>query len=375
MFDAFELPEEGLIHLYKVKEQWPNEKIWNEYLTSNIVKAYMDIQNYVAAYNLLIIWLNNNHSETPHDNLKTNYHNLGLCYKERDQLDSALIFQKKSLELEFIENDSIGIATSYMEIGNTLYEQYFDDSAHVYFKLAYNLAKKVNDIDLMKYTTFNMAVVEENAGNIDSALIYRKEYDGIRDSLDSRDRLWKVAKEEKEFAVRLKDDQIALIEKEKAAKARLLAVEKRERNVLLIATLSLVLLLGIILLLYRRSVKKKHIIEQQRLKLDALNTTKNEILSIVAHDLKSPVHHMVINNKTLLNNFNQKNQPENSKDLLESNSELGTRTFQLIDNLLNWALNQNDQFFFSKESINLNKTIDQVAYNFQPLFDQKKNNV
>jgi signal transduction histidine kinase len=371
LFDIFGLPTEELESLSKAKFKSLSQWKWKEYLESNIATAHIDIQEYSIAFPMLKKWYATISDSTPRDILKTNYFNLGQCYGYSSQFDSAMFFQQKSLELELLDLDTSGIVSSYMEIGNVFYEQYIDDSAHVYFKKAYFLAKKVYDIDLMKFTTLNMSVVEENAGNIALALDYRKEYDGIRDSLDSRDRLWTIAKEEKEFAVGLKNKEIALVEKEKAIKVKQLQSKKRERNLFLIATLVLAFFLVAIAFLFKRSISKKKIIEHQRLKLEELNRTKDLILSIVAHDLKSPVYHIVLNNNSLLNHFDKESVDEKYRELFDSNVELGNRTYQLIDNLLNWALCQNDQFFTSKTKIPLKKTVEHVVYNFQPLFTQK----
>jgi signal transduction histidine kinase len=59
------------------------------------------------------------------------------------------------------------------------------------------------------------------------------------------------------------------------------------------------------------------------------------------------------------------------KSLFQTNTELGRRTFQMIDNLLIWALQENDQFYTEKEKIDLKRMVEQVVYVYEPMLQQK----
>ena len=372
MYGFFKLHSYELRDMQKATKIVPHDYRWEEYLVYNYSSAFINQNRVEDAFEVLQEWrFDQEHDSTPIDVLQGNYYNLGVCYRWTEKYDSAFYFLNKSLILEYEENDSTGMVECYMELGNLYYDQYKDDSAIYYFKKADELSKAVNDIDLMLYTTYNMSVVEENAQNSTEALKYRKEYDSIRDSLQSRDKLWEMAQEEKKFAVELKEKEIQIIEQEKEFKSQQFIVERSRRNIVLGAAVLLLIAVALILFFYRKSIAKNKTIESQRQQLEVSNQTKNKILSIVAHDLKSPVNRMVSNNERLSLHVEESALESKYKSLFQTNTELGRRTFQMIDNLLIWALQENDQFYTEKEKIDLKRMVEQVVYVYEPMLQQK----
>jgi signal transduction histidine kinase len=57
--------------------------------------------------------------------------------------------------------------------------------------------------------------------------------------------------------------------------------------------------------------------------------------------------------------------------LLDNNSSIANGTYNLLDNLLNWALLQTQQAFFYKESLHLQSIVEHIAYNYKPLLLNK----
>ena len=291
------------------------------------------------------------------------YQNLGICYLLLDQFAAAEEYLLKSLELQEKENDPLSTYGIYNEIANLYYLQYKDAQAIPYFEKAYALSKKVKDFDKKREASKNMAVVEENRGNFKQALAYRKESEQWKDSLNNQNKIWAVADFEKKFAVAQKQKQIKVLEVENQLK-------HNQRNWLFFSAMGLLLLLTAGIYFYAQKVKNAKIILLQKNKLDELNATKDQLFSIVSHDLRSSVNALKTSNAKLSATLETKNYNELNQ-LIIQNSGIANGAYSLLDNLLHWALLQTKQLYFHKESVHLFSIVQQIEYNYKPLLLDK----
>ena len=291
------------------------------------------------------------------------YHNIGLCYMHLNDYGKAKEYLDKGFEVLTAEKDTIAIIGAYMNIGNLYYEQYKDELAKPYFKKAYDLSKKIKSFETKQNTALNMAIVAENSNDMTSALMYRKEFEQWKDSLTDQNKVWDVAELEKKFTVRQKEKEIAVLEAENKLKIA-------ERNGLFYTSVLLLLLVGTATYLYRQKTRSNRIILEQKNKLDELNATKDQLFSIVSHDLRSSVSALKMSNNKLLVNLENRNYGELDK-LLHTNSAIAHATYNLLDNLLHWALLQTKQMYFHKEDLHLFSIIQQIEFNYKPLMADK----
>jgi len=290
-------------------------------------------------------------------------HNLGLCYLHLEQYDKAEHYLLEELQLEEAQNDTALLVGSYGDIATLYYDQYKDKLAIPYFEKAYQLSKKVKNYQLKQNAALNMAVVEENRNDYAKALTYRKEYEQWKDSLNDQNKVWEVAELEKQFTVKQKQKEVSLLKAENKVKIA-------ERNGLLYSAIVLLLLLGTAVYFYREKTKNSKIILAQKEALSALNATKDKLFSIVSHDLRSAVNAMKISNAKLLENLAAKNLGE-LDSLLQRNGAIANSTYNLLDNLLHWALLQTKQSYFEITTIRLYHCVEQMVYNYRPLMLEK----
>jgi signal transduction histidine kinase/tetratricopeptide (TPR) repeat protein len=291
------------------------------------------------------------------------YQNLGSCYLILNQFDLAEKYLFKSSKLQEKEKDTLLIISSYLVIANLYYLQYKDTQAIPYFEKAYLLSKKIKDFEIKKTTAMNMSVVAENRKNFPLALVYRKEYETWKDSLNDQNKVWAIADLEKKFTVKQKDKEIKVLVTENKLKIA-------ERNGLFYSSVLLLVLFGSGVYFYRQKIKHNKIVLSQKEELDELNATKDKLFSIVSHDLRSSVSALKTSNAKLIDNLKSKNFVELDK-LLNNNSAIANSTYNLLDNLLNWALLQTKQIFFKKASLHLFSVINQIEYNYKPLMLNK----
>jgi len=246
-----------------------------------------------------------------------------------------------------------------MDIANLYYEQYKDKQAIPYFEKAYQLAKKTKDYELKQNSALNMAVVEENRQHFPLSIKYRKEYENWKDSLNNQNKIWALAEAEKEYAVTQKEKEIKVLKIENKLKIV-------QRNILLLSSGFLIVLFGAGIYFFRQKIISNRIILSQKKDLDALNLTKDKLFSIVSHDLRSSVNALKTSNKKIFDYLEIKDFTQ-LDSLLQNNSSITNSVYNLLDNLLNWALLQTKQLYFYQESIHLSTVVKQVEYNYKPL--------
>ncbi len=290
--------------------------------------------------------------------------NIGMCYFHLGNFGEAEIYLLKAVPKIEERKDFTSLIDAYANLGSIYYEQYLDDKAIAYFEKAYSLSKKYGSVERKRRSANNMAVVEENRKRYELALKYRKEFENWNDSLQDQNKIYEVAQIEKRLAVADKQKRVELLESEnKLKQARL--------NTYLFAGLLLIAIIILVTYFYRQNVLGSRLILHQKQELDLLNATKDQLFSIVSHDLRSSVHALSVSNSQLKQKV--ENQEYSSlENQLEENSVIATNTYNMLDNLLNWALLQTEGGYFRPEEHRLSMLIDQVAYNFRGVLNQKE---
>jgi signal transduction histidine kinase len=291
------------------------------------------------------------------------YDNLGLCYLHLNQFNKAEEYLFKSKSLLEKESNTTPLVYLYMNIANLYYLQYKDQQAIPYFIKSYTLSKKTSDFKLKKSAAQNMSAVEENRGNYKQALVYRKESEQWKDSLNNQNKVWALADYEKKYAVAQKQKQISVL---KVANK----LKDSQRNTLFYSAVGLLLLLTGSVYGYAQKVKITKIILTQKEKLDELNATKDQLFSIVSHDLRSSVNALKTSNTKLTKSLETKSYSELDQLLLQ-NSVIANGAYSLLDNLLHWAMLQTKQLYFNKDSVHLHSIVQQIEYNYKPLLLDK----
>jgi signal transduction histidine kinase len=116
--------------------------------------------------------------------------------------------------------------------------------------------------------------------------------------------------------------------------------------------------------------KNYEIIRKNNDELSNLNTTKNKLFSIIAHDLRNPFNYILGFLEFMLSNIrNQKIEDiEANLNNIRIQSE---NTYQLLENLLDWAKTQTGQINYHPENLDLSKLIDETLLFLKPLADNK----
>ncbi|WP_299675561.1 tetratricopeptide repeat-containing sensor histidine kinase [uncultured Tenacibaculum sp.] len=292
--------------------------------------------------------------------------NIGTCYLHLKQYELSKKYIEESLKILEQKKDTLGLINSYGNVATLYYDQYQDDIAIPLYQKAYDLSLSINDFTVKSRAAKNMYVVEKNRKNYKKALPYFEEHKKWKDSVQSEAKRIATIKREKEYLVQQKQRELNDLQAENK-------IQEAERKFLLYSAGFLILLLLAGSYFYSDKLKTNKVISAQNKKLDELNETKNKLFSIVSHDLRSSVNTLKLSNKKLLKNVTA-NDTLLTQKLLKENSTIVNSAYQLLDNLLNWALLQTKQSYFEVKEIQLFRAIEHIAYNYKPLFIEKELN-
>ena len=290
--------------------------------------------------------------------------NIGLCYLFLDEYTKADGYFKRNVKILEEAGDTLGLVPAYGNLA--INYDYLDstDLAISNYRKAYEFSKYTDAYALKADASYNVYLVEKYLNNPEKAYQYIEEYGIAKDSLNNQNEVARVLQLEKTIAVEQKEKEVSLLEAENK-------IKEAQKDGLLYSSIILLALLGTGVYFYREKVKSNKIISAQKEDLNELNATKDKLFSIVSHDLRSSVHALKASNSDLVDNLEAKNL-DKVNTLLHSNSAIVNGAYNLLDNLLNWALLQTKQSYFEIESIRLFFIVEQVTHNYKALLLEKK---
>lgn len=284
--------------------------------------------------------------------LAYNLGNIGLVQAKNNQLDKAEKNLNEAIAVFKSLGDHYGVAIfqGYMA---ELYQQknqlnkaiqYADSS--LILAIRYGLMTEKRD------NLHRMAMLHEEKGDFQKALLYQKEYTVIKDSLFNVDVLTKIENLE---------TKVALAEKE--AEVDELEAQKRSQHIIIVIAICVVIALSalasIIYFYYRSKIKVNHILKSQKNALERLNATKDKFFSIISHDLRGPVSSLLGVSLLIRKGVSEGKNGE----LLEVADQMEitvSHVSVLLDDLLNWALQQQGHFPNVPEKVDLNRMGEEI---------------
>jgi len=116
--------------------------------------------------------------------------------------------------------------------------------------------------------------------------------------------------------------------------------------------------------------KQKNELEEKNIELNELIKTKDKFMSIIAHDIKNPLNSLIGFSELTYNNFRKYDEAKLSK-FLQLISTSSKQLYNLVNNLLEWALSQTDAMQPIPEKINIRDLIEQNVGLVRVMSDSK----
>ncbi len=276
-------------------------------------------------------------------------------FEQGDFLTAEKEINEAISQLEPI-GDNFGIADFQNQLGKVYIEIGEIEKATIAISKGISTAKKIDLKEQVRDASLMLSQLYLDLGDFQKAYEFQTQYIAFKDSIQNMETVQELANQRTEYEVGLKQAEVDLLE-----------VRQENQRIFLIglSVFLLVFLVGIIIV-YRFYLIKKHLsqaLESKKNELENLNHTKDKFFSIISHDLRSPVSAFLGISRMIEMLVKTKKTDE----LLQLTSEIDksvNRLSSLLDNLLNWAMQQQGNIPNTPEKIVLSELIDDLVGTF-----------
>lgn len=333
------------------------------------------------------------------------FYKKGVAFYELGELDSAVVNFKQAESSSAMRGDLLthGYSLSYLAMISAAKNDYkraielFDQAESDFvslgkkrailenrsFQLINTRKQLIKDELKMKLNEFNKFYSQEfrnphnilkimyhetnyyvykSINNIDSAFYHLEILTEIDDSLKTK--LYKTRLIEQQELLELNEIKSDLDSKTRSLNMSELEKE-RVYNTLYFIVVIVILILVIMVIIINNNNKIRRLNKE----LLKLTTKKNELFSILAHDIRSPI---TLSSKALRMLKNQ-DLDENRKELyITQISEAIFRVENLVQSILEWIISQSKSNLLKQEKFNFKDLIEQVLYDLDTRINSKE---
>lgn len=197
------------------------------------------------------------------------------------------------------------------------------------------------------------------------------------DSLAQKEKYDQISNLEKRYESEKKENEIERLETAQQYTLTQLRKNKQLKQLGITSAVLLLLLALFIWLKYLDKMKsnkmleaKNKIIEKSEQELRELNASKNKFFSIIAHDLKNPLHAVLGYSYLMNSEYNHFTDDERRKFASEIHQSTNN-IFRLLQNLLEWSRSQTGKLKFSPAVIEYQHVLDNSLSVLKSMADQK----
>jgi signal transduction histidine kinase len=319
-------------------------------------------------------------------NLSRVENNIGNIYKDLKKYDKALEHFMVSRDLKTKLKDRFGLVLTYSNIADVYVATNNPQQAFEYYEMALKLAKEQKAVGRQKDIHLDLSKAYEKQGNLQKSLENYKLYSLLKDSIISEKFNKDLAdmkvkydsdKKESENIVLKKDNELQLTK----------IHQERIMKLLFAALFVIVFCAGLLVLIqYRNKQKLNKELEQINAKVNnqnntlrqlnieliksedelrEANTTKDELIGMISHDLYNPVTSVINYTSGIID----KSKDLSRKDLLHALEMTGNAVLplkDLLDNILQWARIQKNSIQPKLEEVDVMAILKEIITVYQP---------
>lgn len=289
------------------------------------------------------------------DGLSAVYTDLGICYAHSGNFGQAIRYMDTSLfiakKYHIIYNEAyaeIGFATIYNQ--NKLYRQ-----AYPHAVAAHQLAVKLGNLAILASAAMQLNETLNGLGKINEAYKSLKEYIAIKNSLKDNESIQKLTSYNYNLSFSVHQRLQAQEQKDRDQIYK--QTVRSQRLTILIFFVLIIAMLGTTIIYYTQKKKQLKInesLDEQTGKLNDLNTLKDRLIAILAHDLRAPL-------STLRGLFDLlQDDTITHQQLLEMIPQVLKKlehTSDFLDTLLFWINSQMENFQNTVKNVSVNEIV------------------
>lgn len=277
------------------------------------------------------------------------YSTMSLLEADHGNYEIAIEHMKKVADYYEENRNLVSLSNIYNNLGYTYFEIGQFELAEKYLVQAWSLVQNTPLFIERNYISESLYEFYEDRANYKKALYFYKQHEAANNQLDFEQIRKNLDIKESEY-----QNRILLAENAKN--------EQQLQNQFLIMIIGLILLLSLIIILvilYFAKKKQDDLLLQVRKsnsQLEELNQFKDQILSVISHDFKSPLNNLQIAIELARE---EDLTSDEYKTILSGIDDQLSRTQIFLQNILFWARNQIKGYTVEKRTFNFHELVQE----------------
>ena len=279
--------------------------------------------------------------------------NRSLVYWKLGDIETAINGLFEAIKMLEPIGDDYGMADYYNHLGKIYLEEKKEDEAFTNTLKGLELAKNAGLKEQARDASQILYRLSLKKNHFDEAIKYQTQYYAYKDSIQNLQTTQRLGDLRTEYEVGLKQKEVDY----------LMEQQKNTRIVIVTGAILLVAFIFLIVIVFTSFRSKNRLskqLEKQNEDLEQLNHTKDKYFSVISHDLREPVHALggLI---TVCQMYLKDGDPKKITGIVDQMDGSVERLIMLLDNLLNWAMNQRGQFPYVPEKLDLNDLVTRIV--------------
>jgi len=297
--------------------------------------------------------------------------NLALTQADLKRYPQALSNYQSSLAIMTKNNDQYGIALVSGNMGELYYHMHDFPRALDHHLRNLALVRRIHSSELLKDTYDNLAKTYQSLGNYPKAYEYSMHALRLKDTIYQEQSARSLAEMEARYQNEKKQKEILLLQQNNNL-VRIQLLNQRLIKYILLAGIGIILIVAAFLYReYRNKQAKNKELALFNNKLEEANNTKTKLISIISHDLRSPVSSLF--SFLELKRQNPELLEKEGRERLDKELTLAAdHLLEAMEDLLVWSKSQMDHFSLFTENIRVNQLLDDIARLHRPFADERQ---
>lgn len=288
-------------------------------------------------------------------------YNLGILHSQTGRTDEALEAFQKSLQLSEENNIPIGFFYNRAGMGDLYLQLEEYEQALTNYQEALEFAERIQGTEFVMKSLLNLHEIAGKAGDTSLAYSYLKRYSAMTDSLAQTEREEALARQEAILNLRSEQERSKLLEEKVAA---------QQTNTIIISALLGILVIASIFLivLYRNKQKANKLLRNKTQELEDSNNVKDKLLSVLAHDLRTPISNIQGVVYMIRENMLDKKDLDSALTHIDFQLQQGINT---LTNYLEWAQDHRGGISADLEDIQLLDVVETSIHEIKKSAENK----